>query len=241
MNNLTLKLVSLSLAVTANTAIADVDHSKNQAHYYVGTQLATQLGSLNTLSQTDHTIENATLLSIYAGRYVPNGFGFEFDVATNISTADITTSLTQVGAGRRISDAHVGESDLRKLGGYLTYHYLPSGQSNFYLKGKIGIAHLKTDNKYVYKTQEVDPANSSNLIETTTISSPRSESELGLSTGLSAGYWLTPDLVVQGEYNYSRLQSEDTRYIYAASNVETVSQDVKHNLHTLGIGLNYHF
>lgn len=125
------------------------DEKKSNIKYSVGN--SSQKGNIDILVEEN---DEPTLYGVYGGYQFGNGFGIEAQYlesnATDIDKAKIKitdNSFTDLG---NFSDGYISDAEVNYKVGSLagTYKYRPSRNNNFYIKGKLGVSHVETEQEF---------------------------------------------------------------------------------------------
>jgi opacity protein-like surface antigen len=137
----------------------------------VGPYLGAKVGSyMVDDSESNKKYDDGTSFGVYGGYDFGSGLSVELEYNTS-SGNDIS-----------VKNVKIGEYDFSNFGVYGAYRFYPSLYKGLSLKAKIGVISEDIDKNYSFGVAS------------------ESNSDTGLSFGVGAGFAITPQVSIEGEY-----------------------------------------
>lgn len=170
------------------TALIISSMTAAHANIYVGAKASTFTDESLKLANVDITSKSKLGYNLFAGVKMDNNLGFEVDYTGDGTILDIPGEIldSTLDAVFKVKNPKV--TGRWQYGAYATYHFSPSNQPEFFVKGKLGYVHgvveLNEDKKF---------------------------EEDGVGVGVGLGYKFSKNGFVELSYDHSNVENTQSK------------------------------
>lgn len=175
------KILMITALVLSNMTVA-------HANIYVGAKASTFTDESLKLANLDITSKSKLGYNLFAGVKMDNNLGLEVDYTGDGTVLDIPREIldSTLDAVFKVKDPKI--TGRWQYGAYATYHFSPSNQPDFFVKGKLGYVH--------------------GVVE---LNEEKEFKEDGLGLGMGLGYRLGEHSFVELSYEHSDVENTQSK------------------------------